>query len=319
MGPILIILGVVGAVIVLIVLFVVASFLPLWINARATGVMVGIPEMMLMKIRKVDPREIVNSMITLTKSGIDISAQDVETFYLTGGNLHAVTDAAVAADKAGLEIDFHRMAAIDLAGRDVVDAVKSRVNPKVLHCPAPEDRLNSITGVCQDGIRIGATARITVRTELRQLVGGAGDETIVARVGEGIVAAIGSAKTHKDILENPDRISNYLLEHGLDSGTCFEILSVDIADVEVKDNVGAYLQSVQAESDKRIAQATAEVRRAAAVAEEREMIARTVDSRSRVVEAKSVQPLAAASALGENNFGSPRPVINSLHDRLRWL
>ncbi|MFW5803201.1 MAG: flotillin-like FloA family protein [Verrucomicrobiota bacterium] len=319
MGNALIILAIIIAALLLIVGFVLATFLPLWINAKASGLNVTIPEMMLMKIRRVDPRRIVNAMITLTKSGIDISAKDVETFYLTGGNLGAVTEAAIAADKAGLEIDFHRMAAIDLAGRDVVDAVESRVNPKVLQCPAIEDRMDTITGVCQDGIRIGATARITVRTELRNLVGGAGAETIVARVGEGIVAAIGNAKSHKDILENPDRISNYLLEHGLDSGTCFEILSVDVGDIDVKDNVGAYLQSVQADSDKRIAQAKAEVRRAAAVAEEREMVARTVDSRSRVVEAKSVQPLAEASAVEESNFGSPRPVIYSLHDRMRWL
>jgi uncharacterized protein YqfA (UPF0365 family) len=312
-------LAVMALAVVFTVVFVIARFLPVWIHAKAAGVNVGIPEMMLMKIRHVDPAGIVNTMITLTKSGIDISTRDVETFFLAGGNLGAVTAAAVAADKADLHIDFHRMAAIDLAGRDVVDAVETRVNPKVLECPPPGAGISEITGVCADGIRIGATVRITVRTELRQLVGGAGADTVVARVGEGIVAAIGRAASHKEILENPERISQYLLEHGLDSGTCFEILSVDIADVEVKDNVGAQLQSVQAESDKRIAQAKAEVRRAAAVAEEREMVARTTESRSRVVEARSVQPLAEASALAERNFGCPRPVIQGVHDRLRWL
>lgn len=298
---------------------VLAAFLPLYINAKATGIRVGIPEMLLMRIRRVDPRIIVESMITLTKSGIEIDAQDVEAFYLAGGNLSAVTEAAVVADKADLHVDFHRMAAIGLAGRDVVDAVETSVNPKVLVCPAAEDRLETINGVCDDGIRLAASARITVRTNLAQLVGGAGAETVVARVGEGIVAAIGRAKSHKEILENPERISDYILSHGLDSGTCFEILSVDISDVEVKDNVGAYLQSVQADSDKRIAQAKAEERRAAAIAAEREMVSRTTEMESRVTEARSVLPLAEAAAFGETNVGSPRPVISGLHDRMRWV
>lgn len=318
MGALRVLLAIVVGVPVLVVLVSVAAYFNLWLRSKASGVRVGIPDMVMMRLRRVPASTIVEALITLEKSGIEIPVETLEAFYLAGGNLWAVTDAAIAADKADLNIGFDRMAAIDLAGRDVADAVNTSVNPKVLLCPPENSGKRGITGVCQDGIRLAVQARVTVRTHLDRVVGGAGADTVVARVGEGIVAAIGRAKTHKDILQSPEAVAAYLLEHGLDSGTCFEIISVDVADVEVLDNVGATLRSARAETDKRIAQAKAEVRRAAAVAAHREMVSRTTEMESRVRAASSVLPLAAAAAVREYNLGSRHPVPAVTDDRVRW-
>lgn len=316
--PILYILAAVVIIVALVVAGIALVFLNLWIQARASGVRVGIVEMLMMRLRGLRPANIIHALITLEKAGMGTSAANVEAHLLAGGNIGAVVRALISAAKADLDVSFDRIAGIDLAGRDVVDAVETHVNPKVLLCPAPEDKLEVISGVCQDGIRIGSRARITVRTRLDRLVGGAGESTIVARVGEGIVAAIGRAAKHTDILENPDRISRYLLERSLDSGTTFEIISVDIADVDVLDNIGARLQSVQAETDKRIAQARAEMRRAAAVAVHQEMQARTTKSQGQVVAARAGLPLAEASALQETNMGRRRPYMALLNHAIRW-
>ena len=297
---------------------VVMMFLNLWLQAKASGVPLSIPTMLMMRLRRVQPAVVLQIAITLYKAGIRVEIDDLEAHVLAGGDLPGVADALISADKADLDMDFHRLAAIDLAGRDVVAAVNARVIPTVLLCPPTGSGQAAITGVAQDGIRLAVRARVTVRTRLDKLVGGAGGDTIVARVGEGIVAAVGRAASHRNILERPETISAYLLEKGLDSGTCFEILSVDVADVDVLDNVAARLRSDQAEADKRIAQAQAEVRRAAAVAAHQEMTARTRDMESRVVAASAVEPLAVASSLAEANMGRRQPLPPSLHPRLRW-
>lgn len=297
---------------------VFARFLPLWAQAKASAVPVSLLQMWMMTLRRVDPRQLVTSLVALSKAGLHVPAADLETHLLSGGSLAAVTEALIRAHKAGLDMDFRRLAAIDLAGRDVAAAVTSRVHPKVLMCPTAESGLPDISGVCQDGVRLGVRARATVRTNLARLVGGAGEETIVARIGEGIVAAIGRAASHKDILARPETISEYLLRRGLDSGTCFEILSLDIADVDVKDNIGARLQAAQAETDKKIAQAQAEVRRAAAVAAHTEMQAQTVGSYAAVVAARASMPAAAAAAFRQANVGRRRPLATLLGNRLRW-
>jgi uncharacterized protein YqfA (UPF0365 family) len=299
-------------------LVVFGMFFRLWVEAKAVGLPVTIFGMMMMRLRGIQPAPVVELMKSLWKAGIEVPLGDMETHILAGGDLHAVAEAAIASEKADLGMNFRSIAAIDLAGRDVVDAVKTHVNPKVLLCPPPGQGQSGISGVAQDGIRLAARARVTVRTQLGRLVGGAGEQTIIARVGEGIVAAIGSAESHREILEHPERISEYLLERGLDSGTCFEILSVDIADVDVLDNVAARLQSQQAAADTRIAQANAEMRRAAAIASRQEMKARTVEMEGRVTAAKSTVPLAVSSAFVEANMGSQKPLVKTHNYRLRW-
>ncbi|TFE01109.1 flotillin-like protein FloA [Jeotgalibacillus salarius] len=289
------IIVVVAAVIALSVLF---TFVPvaLWISALAAGVKVSIFTLIGMRLRRVIPSRVINPMIKAHKAGVDVSINQLESHYLAGGNVDRVVNALIAAQRANIELAFERCAAIDLAGRDVLQAVQMSVNPKVIETPF-------IAGVAMDGIEVKAKARITVRANIERLVGGAGEDTIVARVGEGIVSTIGSSDNHKKVLENPDLISQTVLGKGLDSGTAFEILSIDIADVDIGKNIGAELQTEQAEADKNIAQAKAEERRAMAVAQEQEMKARVEEMRAKVVEAEAEVPLAMAEALREGNIG----------------
>lgn len=291
-GPVFI---VILAIIFLILFF---SFVPLglWISAAASGVRVGIFQLVGMRVRKVVPSRIVNPMIKATKAGLDVNINKLEAHYLAGGNVDRVINALIAAQRAGIPLGFEQSCAIDLAGRDVLTAVQMSVNPKVIETPI-------IAAVAMDGIELRAKARVTVRANIDRLVGGAGEETIIARIGEGIVTTVGSSKSHKDVLENPDRISRTVLDKGLDAGTAFEILSIDIADVDVGRNVGAQLQIDQAEADKRIAQAKAEERRAMAVAQEQENIAAIASMRARVVEAEAEVPKAMAEAFRQGNLG----------------
>ena len=283
---------------VLIALFVLFSVVPvgLWISAWAAGVRVPLITLIAMRLRRVPPAKIIYPLIKATKAGIELPLEKLEAHYLAGGNVDRVVDALIAAQKAGIDLTFDRAAAIDLAGRDVLEAVQVSVNPKVIETPR-------IAAVAKDGIQLIAVARITVRANIDRLVGGAGEETIIARVGEGIVTTIGSAESHKDVLENPDRISKVVLDKGLDAGTAFEILSVDIADVDVGKNIGAQLQIDQAEADKKIAQAQAEKRRAMAVAAEQEMRAKVEEMRAKLVEAQAQVPLALAEALKAGRLG----------------
>ena len=296
---VLIILGVV----VFILLCVFLYFFKVWIRALASGARVTIASLIGMKLRKVSPLVIVDARIMSVKAGMEISTNDLETHYLAGGNVNKVVRALIAADKANIELTFKRAAAIDLAGRDVLDAVQTSVNPRVIDAPNPAKGSNLVAAVAVDGIQLKAKAKVTVRANLDRLVGGATEETIVARVGEGIVTTIGSSKTYKDVLENPDSISKRVLERGLDSGTAFEILSIDIADVDVGENIGARLETDRAEADKRIAQARAEGRRAMAVAQEQEMKARTQEMRAKVVEAEAEVPKAISEAFRKGHLG----------------
>ncbi|MGW6081491.1 flotillin-like protein FloA [Bacillus subtilis] len=282
----------------IIVLAVFFTFVPvmLWISALAAGVKISIFTLVGMRLRRVIPNRVVNPLIKAHKAGLNVGTNQLESHYLAGGNVDRVVNALIAAQRANIELTFERCAAIDLAGRDVLEAVQMSVNPKVI-----ETRF--IAGVAMDGIEVKAKARITVRANIERLVGGAGEETIVARVGEGIVSTIGSSDNHKKVLENPDMISQTVLGKGLDSGTAFEILSIDIADVDIGKNIGAILQTDQAEADKNIAQAKAEERRAMAVAQEQEMRARVEEMRAKVVEAEAEVPLAMAEALREGNIG----------------
>jgi uncharacterized protein YqfA (UPF0365 family) len=270
--------------------------LRLWLAAKFAGVAVGIFNLIGMRIRRVPPKVIVQAQISATKAGLDISTNDLETHYLAGGNVEQVVKALISADKAGIRLAFKTATAIDLAGREVLEAVKMSVKPRVIETP-------KITAVAKDGIQLTAMARVTVRAMIERLVGGAGEETVIARVGEGIVTTIGSAETHKAVLENPDLISKTVLDKGLDHGTAFEILSIDIADVDVGSNIGAKLQADQAEADKKIAQARAESRRAMAVAQEQEMKAEAQKMRAKVIEAEAQVPLAMAQALKEGKLG----------------
>jgi uncharacterized protein YqfA (UPF0365 family) len=274
------------------------NFIPvrLWVAALAAGVRIGLGTLVGMRLRKVRPGAVVDPLIAATKAGLDLGVGDLEAHYLAGGNVDRVVRALISADKAGIELSFQKAAAIDLAGRDVQEAVQFSVNPKVIQTPR-------VAAMAKDGIQLVALARVTVRANIDRLVGGAGEETILARVGEGIVSTIGSAASHKAVLENPDNISKTVLAKGLDSGTAFEILSIDIADVDVGKNIGAELQTDQAEADKRIAQAKAEERRAMAVAHEQEMKARVQEMRARVVEAEVQIPLAMAEAFRSGNLG----------------
>ena len=268
----------------------------LWITAFASGVRVKLSNLVGMRFRKVAPREIILPLISATKAGLKLNIDELEAHFLAGGDVHRVVLSLISADKANIELHFQQAAAIDLAGRDVLDAVQVSVNPKVIQTP-------KVAAMAKDGIQLIALARVTVRANINRLVGGAGEETILARVGEGIVSTIGSALSHKAVLENPDNISKTVLAKGLDSGTAFEILSIDIADVDVGKNIGAELQTDQAEADKRIAQAKAEERRAMAVAAEQENKARVEEMRAEVVRAQAEVPLAIAEAFKSGNIG----------------
>ena len=286
------------AVIVLVLLVIILWFFPvtLWFQSILSGVRVSLIQMLLMRWRGVNPRTIVLALITGTKAGLTLRANELEAHYLARGNVVKVIQALISADKANISLDFQKAAAIDLAGRDVLEAVQMSVNPKVINTPP-------VTAVAKDGIQLIAKARVTVRANIRQLVGGAGEETILARVGEGIVSSIGSSESHKSVLENPDSISKVVLKKGLDAGTAYEILSIDIADIDIGKNIGAVLQIDQANADKNIAQARAEERRAMAVALEQEMVARTQEARAKVVEAEAEVPLAMAEAFRTGNMG----------------
>lgn len=286
------------AVILIVLLMILFSFVPvgLWISAIAAGVKVGIGTLVGMRLRRVSPRRVINPLIKAHKAGLALTTNQLESHYLAGGNVDRVVDAIIAAQRAEINLAFERGAAIDLAGRDVLEAVQMSVNPKVIETPF-------ISGVAMNGIEVKAKARITVRANIDRLVGGAGEDTIIARVGEGIVSTIGSSQHHTKVLENPDSISQTVLSKGLDSGTAFEILSIDIADVDIGKNIGADLQTEQALADKNIAQAKAEERRAMAVATEQEMKARVQEMRSKVVESEAEVPLAMAEALKSGNIG----------------
>jgi uncharacterized protein YqfA (UPF0365 family) len=268
----------------------------LWITAVVSGVRVSLIQLIVMRIRKVPPSTIVNSLITSTKAGLNLTANDLETHYLAGGNVPNVIKALISADKANIALTFKQAAAIDLAGRDVFEAVQISVNPQVINTP-------NVAAVAQDGIQLIAKARVTLRANIAQLVGGAGEETILARVGEGIVSSIGSSMSHKEVLENPDKISKMVLQKGLDSGTAFELLSIDIADIDVGANIGAKLQIDQANADLKVAEAKAEERRAMAVAVEQEMKAKAQEARAKVIEAEAEVPKAIAEAFRTGNMG----------------
>ncbi len=281
----------------IILIYFIGSAISLWVQALVSGARVGLFNIVFMRFRKVPPKLIVNSKIMAVKAGLDeITTDDLESHYLAGGDVMRVVQALIAADKANIDLKFNRAAAIDLAGRNVLEAVQMSVNPKVIETPL-------VAAMAKDGIQLKALSRVTVRANLDRLVGGAGEETILARVGEGIVSSIGSATSHKDVLENPDNISKRVLEKGLDAGTAFEILSIDIADVDVGKNIGAVLATDRAEADKIIAQAKAEERRAMAFAVEQEMKARVQEMRAKVVEAEAEVPMAMADAFRKGNLG----------------
>jgi uncharacterized protein YqfA (UPF0365 family) len=290
-----IIIGVVG-LICLVIFVLLFQMIGLWVSALLSGVSVNLFQLLFMRIRKVPPSAIVNSMVTSHKAGIPLTRDELEAHFLAGGNVNAVVNALISADKANIRLNFQDAAAIDLAGRDVFDAVQTSVNPRVINTP-------NVAAVAQDGIQLMAKARVTVRANLSKLVGGAGEETILARVGEGIVTSIGSSVSHKDVLENPDVISKLVLGKGLDSGTAFEILSIDIADIDVGENIGAKLQIDQAGADLKVAEARAEERRAMAVAVEQEMVAKAQEARAKVIEAEAQVPMAMAEAFRSGNLG----------------
>lgn len=284
--------------VILIAIAILFSFVPvmLWISALAAGVKVGLFTLVGMRLRRVVPSRVINPLIKAYKAGLDVTTNQLESHYLAGGNVDRVVNALIAAHRANINLSFERGAAIDLAGRNVLEAVQMSVNPKVIETPF-------IAGIAMDGIEVKALARVTVRANIDRLVGGAGEETVIARVGEGVVSTIGSSETHKQVLENPDSISHSVLSKGLDSGTAFEILSIDIADVDIGKNIGAILQTDQAQADKNIAQAKAEERRAMAVALEQEMSARVEEMRAHVVEAEAEVPRALAEALRSGKLG----------------
>lgn len=282
----------------LVLLWILLYFIPigLWFSALVSGVRISLLQLVLMRWRKVPPSTIVSGMIEGTKAGLHLNANELEAHFLAGGHVSNVVHALVSAQKANITLDFKMATAIDLAGRDVFEAVQMSVNPKVINTPP-------VTAVAKDGIQLIAKARVTVRANIKQLVGGAGEETVLARVGEGIVSSIGSSQSHKTVLENPDFISRVVLEKGLDAGTAFEILSIDIADIDIGRNIGAVLQMDQANADKNIAQARAEERRAMAVAQEQEMKAKAQEARAKVIEAEAEIPMAMAEAFRKGNLG----------------
>ncbi|RLC00311.1 MAG: UPF0365 family protein [Deltaproteobacteria bacterium] len=284
------------ALAILVLFYFVGSAISLWIQALVSGARVSLISIVFMRFRKVPPKLIVNVKIMAVKAGLDISTNDLESHFLAGGDVMRVAQALIAADKASIELNFNRAVAIDLAGRNVLEAVQMSVNPKVIETPL-------VAAMAKDGIQLKAIARVTVRANIDRLVGGAGEETILARVGEGIVTTIGSADSHKLVLENPDMISKRVLEKGLDAGTAYEILSIDVADVDVGKNIGAELETDRAEADKKIAQAKAEERRAMAIAVEQEMKAKVQEMQAKVVEAEAMVPLAMAEAFKKGNMG----------------
>ena len=292
----------IGSILIIAVIIIVVSmflsFVPvgLWVTAFFSGVKIKISELIGMKLRRVKPSRIVRPAIKATKAGLNLEISSLEAHYLAGGNVNTLVDALIAAQRANIPLQFERAAAIDLAGRDVLEAVQVSVNPKVIETP-------NISAVAQDGIEVIVKAKVTVRANIERLVGGAGEQTIIARVGEGIVTTVGSSKSYKSVLENPDSISRVVLDKGLDSGTAYEILSIDIADVDVARNIGARLQTDQAEADKRISEAKASERRAMALAREQEMKAEVEAMRAKVVEAESQVPIAMAEALKSGNLG----------------
>lgn len=290
--------GVFGVFIIIILASIFLSFVPvgLWVSAMAAGVRISIFSLIGMRLRRVRPDRIIKPLIKATKAGMNVNANQLESHLLSGGRVDNVVDALIAAHRANLDLTFERAAAIDLAGRDVFEAVRMSVNPKIIETPW-------ISAVAIDGIEVKVIAKVTVRANLSRLVGGAGENTIVARVGEGIVTTVGSSKSHKAVLENPDSISQTVLSKGLDSGTAFEILSIDIADIDIGRNIGAHLQIEQAEADKQIAQAKAEERRAIAIAMEQEMKAEVQKMKAKVVEAEAGVPMAIADALRSGNLG----------------
>ena len=288
--------GMIAGILVLLIVFLYFVPVGLWFSALVSGVRISLLQLFLMRFRKVPPGVIVRAMIEGTKAWIPLNRNDLEAHYLAGGHVASVVHALVSASKANIQLSFNMATAIDLAGRDVFEAVQMSVNPKVINTPP-------VTAVAKDGIQLIAKARVTVRANIRQLVGGAGEETVLARVGEGIVSSIGSAHSHKEVLENPDFISRTVLEKGLDAGTAFEILSIDIADIDIGKNIGAGLQMDQAEADKNIAQAKAEERRAMAVALEQEMRAKAQEARAKVIEAEAQIPLAISEAFRTGNLG----------------
>lgn len=292
-------LGVAAFAFLIVVFFVIFIWLipfPLWIAAWSSGAYIGLVSLIGMRLRGVTPSEIVRPRITAVKAGIKVTTDQLEAHYLAGGHVDRVVNALISADKAGIELTFAQATAIDLAGRDVFEAVQTSVNPRVINTP-------KITAVAKDGIQLSVLTRITVRSNLNRLVGGATEETVIARVGEGIVSTIGSAENYAVVLENPDRISKNVLARGLDAGTAFEILSIDIADIDVTANIGAQLNTEKAEADKQIAQAQAESRRALAVAAEQEMRAKVQEMRAKLVEAEAMIPRAMATALEKGNIG----------------
>ena len=286
-------------VVVFVVLSILLSFIPvgLWITAYFSGVKIGIFSLIGMRLRRVQPRKIVAPLIKATKAGLSLNTDKLEAHFLAGGNVNSVVDALIAAQRAEIKLNFERAAAIDLAGRQVLEAVQVSVNPKVIETP-------KIAAVAKDGIEVMVRARVTVRANIERLVGGAGEEAIIARGGEGIVTTVGSSENHKKVLENPDLISKTVLQKGLDAGTAYEILSIDIADVDIGRNIGAQLQMDQADADKRVAQAKAEERRAMAVAKEQEMKAEVQEKRAKVIEAEAEVPKALSKALREGNLGA---------------
>src|SRR5688572_6067369 len=303
MGPLVIGLLVVAGVFVIIILFMVGQFFSLWLQALVSGARVRLVDLIMMKFRKVDPRTIVFNRISAKKAGLEISTNQLESHYLAGGRVTNVVRAMIAADKAKIDLPWDRATALDRAGRDIVDAVKTSVDPKVIDCPSATSGKGTIDAIAKDGIQLKAKARVTVRTNIARLVGGATEETIIARVGEGIISTIGSSASHLAVLETPDRISKTVLAKGLDAGTAFEILSIDIADIDVGDNIGANLQAHQAEADKKRFQAEAEKRRAMAVAQETEFVAEAQKNRALVILAETEVHKAMAEAFRNGNMG----------------
>lgn len=295
--------GIILLIILLVLFLILIKFFGIWIQAKAARADIKIFELIGMWLRKVNPRIIVQSKITAVQAGLDLNTGQLESHYLAGGRVPNVVRALIAANRANIDLSFKTATAIDLAGRDILEAVQTSVNPKVIDCPNPSRGKDTVDAVAQDGIQLKAKARVTVRANIDRLVGGATEETIIARVGEGIVTTIGSAVSHKSVLENPDAISKAVLDKGLDVGTAYEILSIDIADVDVGENIGAKLQAAQAEANKQMAEAEAEKRRAMAVAREQEMRAAVQENRAKVVLAEAEVPKAMAEAFRQGNLG----------------
>ncbi|MBE0537959.1 MAG: flotillin-like protein FloA [Phycisphaerae bacterium] len=302
-GPVRVGLSIAAGIVALVLVLIALSFGRLWIQALVSGASVSILELIGMMLRKVPARAIVESRIAAKKAGLDLTTSFLESHYLAGGRVLNVVKALIAADRANIELSYATATAIDLAGRDILDAVRTSVNPKVIDCPDPTKGKETVDAVAQDGIQLKAKARVTVRANIARLIGGATEETIIARVGEGIVTTIGSSISHKSVLENPDNISKAVLSKGLDAGTAFEILSIDIADVDVGENIGAQLQKAQALADQERAKAEAERRRSMAIAREQEMRALVQENRAKVVLAEAKVPLAIADAFKAGNLG----------------